>query len=188
MLSLILLGSSLLGGNAYAAKGAGEGGGGVAPVPAPVPVGAGGTAKPPAKNLVAPVFVPALATPLPAGTLAVPRQTVFTVPPGAINGAGVHGFDATGIIQNATVEVNGCFGSVTIDNKNIIIPCGLIVQMPANTLKWADFVAGGLKPLEITLVGNKVSGTYIAALGFISQELLHGLSGTITSKDLCKTS
>ena len=177
ILSLILLGSSMLGGNAYAK-------GGVAPVPAPVPVGgAGGTAKPPAKNLVAPVFVPALATPFPAGTLVVPGQTVFTVPPGAINGAGVHGFDATGIIQNAIVDGNGCSGSVTIDNKNIIIPCGLIVQMPANTLKWADFVAGGVPALEITLVGNKVGGTYIAALAFISQELLHSLSGTITSID-----
>ena len=158
----------MLGGNAYAK-------GGVSPVP-PVPPaagGAGGTAKPPAKNLVAPVFVPTLADPSPTG---VP----FTVPPGAITGAGVHGFDATGIIQNATLDDNGCSGSVTIDNKNIIIPCGLIVQMPANTLKWADFVAGGVKPLEITLVGNKVGGTYIAALGFISQELLHGLSGTIT--------
>lgn len=185
MLSLILLGSSLtLGGNAYAAKGAGGGGGGggggvVIP---PVPVG-GGTAKPPARNLVAPVFVPALANPFPAGTLVVPGQTVFTVPPGAINGAGVHGFDATGIIQNATVDGNGCSGSVTIDSKVITIPCGLIVQMPANTLKWADFVAGGVPALEITLVGNKVGGTYIAALGFISQELLHGLSGTITSID-----
>ena len=156
MLSLILLGSSLLGGNAYAK-------GGVAPVSAPVPVGGGGgTAKPPAKNLVAPGFVPTLADPSPAGT-SIPGQTAFTVPPGAINGAGVHGFDATGIIQNATLDDNGCSGSVTIDNKNIIIPCGLIVQMPANTLTWANYVAGGVKPLEITLVGNKVGGTYIAA-------------------------
>ena len=162
MLSLILLGSSLLGGNAYAQ---------------------GGTAKPPAKNLVAPKFVPTLADPSPAGTPAALGQTVFTVPPGAINGAGVHGFDATGIIQNATVDGSGCSGSVTVDNKNIIIPCGLIVQMPANTLKWADFVAGPVPALEITLVGNKVGGTYIAALAFISQELLHSLSGTITSID-----
>ena len=162
MLSLILLGSSLLGGNAYAQ---------------------GGTAKPPAKNLVAPKFVPTLADPSPAGTPAALGQTVFTVPPGAINGAGVHGFDATGIIQNATLDGSGCSGSVTIDNKNIIIPCGLIVQMPANTLKWADFVAGPAPALEITLVGNKVGGTYIAALAFISQELLHSLSGTITSID-----
>lgn len=163
ILSLILLGSSLtLGASAYAQ---------------------GGTAKPPAKNLVAPVFVPTLSNPLFPGGIAGPGQTVFTVAPGAINGLGVHGFDATGIIQNAVVDVNGCSGSVTIDSKNITIPCGLIVQMPANTLKWADFVKGGVPALEITLVGNKVGGTYIAALGFISQELLHALSGTITSID-----
>ena len=271
-LSLILLGSSLvLGSNAYAK-------GGVAPVSAPVAVGGGGgggTVKPPAKNLVAPVFVPTLADPLAVGTPLGLRQTAFTVAPGAINGAGVHGFDATGIIQNAKVDTNsdvgpgitpGCSGSVTVDNKNIIIPCGLIVQMPANTLTWAAFVNGGVKPLldpspagapftvppgaingagvhgfdatgiiqnatldsnlcssgsgsvtidskvitipcglivqmpantltwkefvarplpalEITLVGNKVGGTYIAALAFVSQELLHSLSGTITSID-----
>ena len=120
MLSLILLGSSLLGGNAYAK-------GGVAPVLAPVAVGGGGggggTAKPPAKNLVAPVFVKPLLDPFPAGTTSVPiGETAFTVPPGAINGAGVHGFDATGIIQNATLDGNLCSGSVTVDNKNIIIP------------------------------------------------------------------
>ena len=183
ILSLILLGSSLtLGANAYAAKGAGGGGGGVPPVPAPVPVG-GGTAKPPAKNLVAPVFVPTLSDPLPFGGIAGPGQTVFSAPAGAINGLGVHGFDATGIIQNATVNADNCSGSVTIDNKAITIPCGLIIQMPANTLKWADFLKGGVPPLEITLVGNKVGGTYIAALGFISQELLHSGSGTITSID-----
>ena len=163
ILSLILLGSSLtLGASAYAQ---------------------GGTAKPPAKNLVAPVFVPTLSNPLFPGGVAGPGQTVFTVAPGAINGLGVHGFDATGIIQNAVVDVNGCSGSVTIDSKNITIPCGLIVQMPANTLKWADFVKGGVPALEITLVGNKVGGTYIAALAFISQEFLHFGSGTITSID-----
>ena len=188
MLSLILLGSSLLGGNVYAkggvGGGGGGGGGGVPPVPAPVPVGGGGgTAKPPAKNLVAPAFVPTLADPFPAGTIVVSGQTVFTVPPSAINGAGVHGFAATGIIQNASVDSNGCSGTVTIDSKVITTPCGLIVQMPANTLKWADFVAGGVPALEVTLVGNKVGGTYIAALGFISQEFAHALSGTITSID-----
>ena len=170
ILSLILLGSSLtLGSNAYAK-------GGVAPLPGAIVVGGGGgggggTVKPPAKNLVAPVFVPTLSSP------------IFTVAPGAINGLGVHGFDATGIIQNATVNADNCSGSVTIDNKAITIPCGLIIQMPANTLKWADFLKGGVPPLEITLVGNKVGGTYIAALGFVSQQLLHSLSGTITSID-----
>ena len=178
ILSLILLGSSLTLGATAAAKGAG--GGGVPPPP--VPVG-GGTAKPPAKNLVAPVFIPTLSDPLPFGGVAGPGQTVFSAPAGAINGLGVHGFTATGIIQNAVVDANGCSGSVTVDSKNITIPCGLIVQMPANTISWATYVAGLVSPLEVTLVGNKVGGTYIAALAFISQELLHSGSGTITSID-----
>ena len=167
ILSLILLGSSLtLGTNAYAQ---------------------GGTAKPPATNLVAPVFVPTLSDPLPFSGIAGPGQTVFSAPAGAVNGLGVHGFTATGITQNAAVDASGCSGTVTIDSKIITIPCGLIVQMPANTLTWAAYVAGNVtgsvQPLEITLVGNKVGGKYIAALGFISQEFLHSGSGTITSID-----
>jgi hypothetical protein len=171
ILSLILLGSSLtLGVNAYAAKGAGGGG-----VP-PVTGGGGGTVKPPAKNLVAPVFVPTLSEPiLPGG--AIPQGgTAFSVAP-----ANVNGFDATGIIQNAVVNNDGCSGSVTVDGKSIVIPCGLIVQMPANTMSWATFVGGGVPPLEIGLVGNRVGGAYIAALAYISQQSLHGGSGVITN-------
>lgn len=165
ILSLILLGSSLtLGSNAYAK-------GGVAPVPG-VPAaggggggGGGGTVKPPAKNLVAPVFTPTM--PLPA----------FTVNPLLI-----HGFDAVGISHNATTD--GCGGTVTVDSKNITIPCGLIVQMPANTLTWAAFVNGGISSnLEINLTGNSVNGTYIAALAYVSQQSLHGGSGFITGID-----
>lgn len=171
---MILLGTTLtLGGSAYAAKGAGGGGGGG--VPPPAGGGGGGTVKPPAKNLVAPVFVPTLSEPLLPGAIIPPGGTGFSAAP-----ANVNGFDATGIIQNAVVNNDGCSGSVTVDNKNIVIPCGLIVQMPANTLTWAAFVAGGVPALEISLVGNNVGGTYIAALGYISQQSLHGLSGTIT--------
>jgi hypothetical protein len=176
ILSLILLGSSLtLGGNAYAAKGAGGGGGGGG---VPIPVGGGGTVKPPAKNLVAPVFVPSLANPTPFGT-------------------NITGFDATGIVQDAKVDhdnldghVDGCSGSATIDSKSIIIPCGLIVQMPANTLTWAAYAepdpSGVVKGLEISVVGNVVNGRYIAALAFISQQSLHGGSGKITDIDYDK--
>ena len=189
ILSMILLSSSLtLGGVAYAK--------GKAPAPGvpPVPAG-GGTAKPPAKNLVAPVFVPTLSNPLLPGSNAGLGQTVFAVNPAAINGLGVHGFDAVGIIQNAKVDTPadagpgitpGCSGSVTVDSKNIVIPCGLIIQMPANTVTWASFVAGGVPPLEIHLVGNSVGGRYIAALGYISQQSLHAGSGTITSLDYGK--
>jgi hypothetical protein len=173
ILSLIMLGTTLtLGGNAFAAKGAGGGGG----APPPAGGGGGGTVKPPAKNLVAPVFVPTLSDPLLPGNIIPPGGTGFTVAP-----AGVNGFDATGIIQNAVVNNDGCSGSATVDGKNIVIPCGLIVQMPANTMTWAAYVGGGVTPLEISLVGNKVGGTYIAALAYISQQSLHGLSGTITN-------
>ena len=168
ILSLILLGSSLtLGAVAYAK--------GKAPVQGvpPVPVG-GGTAKPPAKNLVAPVFVPSLANPFPF--------------------SGAVGFGATGIVQNAVVDhdndnghIAGCSGSATIDSKNIVIPCGLIVQMPANTVTWAAYAEpdplGVVKGLEINVVGNVVGGRYIAALAYISQQSLHGGSGNITKID-----
>jgi hypothetical protein len=163
ILSMILLGSALLIEGTALAK--------------------GGTAKPPTKNLVAPVFVPTLSDPLLPGAIIPPGGTGFTVAP-----TGVNGFDATGIIQNASVDhdnnnghVDGCSGSVTVDSKNIVIPCGLIVQMPANTMSWADFVAGGVPPLEISLVGNRVGPTYIAALAYISQQSLHGGSGIITN-------
>lgn len=168
ILSLILLGSSLTLGAAAYAKGK-------APVPGvpPVPVG-GGTAKPPAKNLVAPVFVPSLANPFPF--------------------SGAVGFGATGIVQNAVVDhdndnghIAGCSGSATIDSKNIVIPCGLIVQMPANTVTWAAYAEpdplGVVKGLEINVVGNVVGGRYIAALAYISQQSLHGGSGNITKID-----
>lgn len=172
IVSLILLGSSLaLGGVAYAAKIK-------PPVPGvpPVPAG-GGTVKPPAKNLVAPVFVPSLANPFPF--------------------SGASGFGATGIVQDAMVDkdnlnghVAGCSGSATIDSKNIVIPCGLIVQMPANTVTWAAYAGpdplGVVKGLEINVVGNVVGGRYIAALAYISQEFLHGGSGNITNIDYTK--
>jgi hypothetical protein len=187
ILSLILLGSSLtFGGNAFAAKGAGGGGGVVAP-----PAG-GGITKPPAKNLVAPVFVPSLSNPVPFGTTAPVGGTALSAIATAVNG-----FEATGIVQDAKVDhdsdnghVVGCSGSATIDSKNIVIPCGLIVQMPANTLSWAAYAepspVGVVKGLEISVVGNVVGGRYIAALAFVSQQSLHGGSGIITAIDYSK--
>ncbi len=178
ILSLILLGSSFtLGSNVYAKGGVGGGGGGGGGVVVPATGGGGGTVKPPAKNLVAPVFVPSLANPFPF--------------------SGATGFGATGIVQDAVVDkdnlnghVAGCSGSATIDSKNIVIPCGLIVQMPANTVSWAAYAEpdplGVIKGLEINVVGNVVGGRYIAALAYISQQSLHGGSGNITNIDYTK--
>ena len=162
ILGMILLGSTLIVGADAFAK--------------------GGTAKPPnPKTAVAPVFVPTLSEPLLPGAAgaggAPPGFVMLSAPPASING-----FDVTGIITNATVGADGCSGSATMDNKLITVPCGLIVQMPANTLTWANYVNGGpATNLEMSAVGNNVNGTYIAALIFISQQSLHSGSGYITA-------
>src|SRR3954447_7620678 len=123
--------------------------------------GGGGTAKPPTKGVVAPNPVPTLPDP------------VFSVAPALI-----HGFDETGFIQNATVSADNSAcpdvadkkfwgGSVTINDTKIAVPCNLIVQMPANTLTWADMVNGGpslelgtgYPSFEMRAVGNIVDGT-----------------------------
>jgi hypothetical protein len=146
----------------------------------------GGTAKPPAKGLVAPNPVPTLPDP------------AFSVAPALI-----HGFDETGFIQDATVSADNSAcpdvadkkfwgGSVTINNTKIAVPCNLVVQMPANTLTWADMVNGGpslaLKDsahpsFEMRAVGNIVDGKHIAGLMFASQQSTNTGSGIISKID-----
>jgi hypothetical protein len=145
----------------------------------------GGTAKPPTKGVVAPNPIPTLPDP------------VFSVAP-----ALVHGFDETGFIQNATVSTDNSAcpdvadqkfwgGSITINNTKIAVPCNLIVQMPANTLTWADMVNGGpslelgtgYPSFEMRVVGNIVDGKHVAALMFASQQSVNTGSGIISKID-----
>jgi hypothetical protein len=148
----------------------------------------GGTAKPPAKGLVAPNPVPTLPDP------------AFSVAPALI-----HGFDETGFIQDAKVSgdnracpdvANSKYwgGSVKINNVTITVPCNLVVQMPANTLTWADMVnapgapsltlnGAGYPSFEMHAVGNIVDGKHIAGLMFASQQSTNGGSGIITKVD-----
>jgi hypothetical protein len=146
----------------------------------------GGTAKPPTKGVVAANPVPTLPDP------------VFSVAPALI-----HGFDETGFIQDATVSADNSAcpdvadkkywgGSVTINNTKITVPCNLIVQMPANTLTWADVVNGGpslaLKDsaypsFEMRAVGNIVDGKHVAGLMFASQQSVNTGSGIIRNID-----
>ena len=142
--------------------------------------GGGGTAKPP-KGIVSPWVVPTLPTP----ALSVPA-------------ANLHGYDDTGLAHNATVDGAACptadpsdfGGSVTINGVVITIPCNLIVQMPANTLSWADFVHGtggsaplGTEGLELRAVGNMVGAKHIAGLVFVSQQSANTGRGEITGID-----
>jgi hypothetical protein len=142
--------------------------------------GGGGTAKPP-KGIVSPWVVPTLATP------------AFSVP-----AAQLHGFDDTGLARNATVDGAACptadpadfGGAVTINGVVVTIPCNLIVQMPANTLSWVDFVHGnggsaplGTDGLELRVVGNIVGTKHIAGLAFVSQQSANTGRGEITGID-----
>ena len=147
--------------------------------------GGGGTAKPPV-GATSPFVTPTLADPL------------FSVAP-----ADIHGFDETGFIQDATVsddnsacpdvsQANRLGGTVTINNTTIVVPCNMVIQMPANTMTWADMVHGGpslalkdspFPSFEVRVVGNIVAGKHIAGLMFASQQAANTGSGAITKID-----
>jgi len=147
--------------------------------------GGGGTAKPP-PGAISPFITPTLSDP------------VFTTDP-----ADIHGFDETGFIQDATVSSDNSAcpdvtdphrrgGTVTINNTKIVVPCNMIIQMPANTMTWADMVNGGpslalkdspFPSFEVRVVGNIVAGTHMAGLMFASQQSVNAGSGTISKID-----
>jgi hypothetical protein len=152
----------------------------------------GGTAKPPTKNAVAP-FVTA--------TLPDPVTSVDT--------ALIHGFADTGFIQGATVDPDNTNcpntpadqpsrfgGTLTLNHGPVVIPCNMVIQLPANTMTWADFVNGPAAPapslgslalggaspsFEVQAVGNMVGDRRIAGLLYASQQSLNTSTGVITS-------
>ena len=155
---------------------------------------AGGTAKPP-PGAVAPWITPTLPT-----------------PNFALNPALIHGFDVTGFYQDATVSATNAAcpntpankperfgGTVKLNNTVITVPCNMVIQMPANTFRWADFVNGtpslfvngapslvlgtGFPSFEIRVVGNTVAGQNIAGLMYFSQQSLNSGSGVIQEVD-----
>ncbi|MHC8303078.1 hypothetical protein [Pseudomonas sp. ZS1P83] len=145
----------------------------------------GGTAKP-VKGAPSPFSTPTLPNP------------VFTNPDA------IHGFDVTGFIQNMTLDPTNAScpntsdpsrfgGTVQLNGVTITVPCNTVLQMPANTLTWADFVRGGTLALnkapssypsfEIHVVGNTVTNKQIAGLIFVSQQSANAGSGYITRID-----
>ena len=79
-------------------------------------------------------------------------------------------------------------GTITINGTTITVPCNMIVQMPANTLTWADVVgtaalrrsrsrAAAYPSFEMRVVGNIVDGKHIAGLMFASQQSANAGSG-----------
>jgi hypothetical protein len=91
-----------------------------------VAAGGGGTAKPP----------PGAIAPFVTATLPDP---VTSVDPALI-----HGFSDIGFIESATVDATNAScpnttdphrfgGTLTLNNGPIVIPCNLVIQLPANT-------------------------------------------------------
>ena len=134
-------------------------------------------------------------------------------PPSAAADLLNHGFSIIGYVQSYTAAActdalgnAGSGGTVTMNGTTITIPCHLVVQMAANTIFWQDFVNGlatsvqttnaaydqatiaanaaSTNPaMELRLEGNIVNGTYIAALGFASQQSVNLGNGKILSID-----
>jgi len=169
----------------------------------------GGTAKPPPTPPPASTVLPAP----PPTQRVIPPANVLT-PPNAAQDLKLRQFSVTGFIQSYTFRTcpnaNGA-GDVVINGTEIVIPCNMIVQMPANTVTWAEFTskftdqvlpappqtglsydlastvgqAAAVNPsFELRLEGNIVNGRYIAALGFASQQSVNSGSGTISAIDL----
>jgi hypothetical protein len=144
----------------------------------------GGTAKPP-QGAVAPFITATLPDP------------VTSVDPALI-----HGFDDTGFIQAATVDATNVNcpnttdphrfgGTLTLNHGPIVIPCNLVIQAPANTFTWADFINGGpslvvgagYPSFEMRAVGNVVGPRRIAGLLYASQQSFNTSTGVITGID-----
>ena len=154
----------------------------------------GGTAKPPSGAILpASLITPTLPDP------------IFTVGDPRTDPRLFHGFDDTGFIQDATVSGSACpslpssrfGGTVTLNNVTYTVPCDMIIQMPANTLTWADFVNGDATsaPLKVTLaggafpsfelhvIGNDIKDQRIVGLMFASQQSLNSGTGEISKID-----
>ena len=132
-------------------------------------------------------------------TATLPDPTTSVLP------ALIHGFDDTGFIQNATVDTaaqasvkcpnttdpHRYGGTLTLNNGPIVIPCNMVIQMPANTFTWADFINGGpslalgtgYPSFEMRAVGNIVGTKRIAGLVFASQQAANTATGVITAID-----
>jgi len=160
--------------------------------------GNGGTAKPPVKGVISPFITPTLSDPLFNAAVVNPLTGLPS---------GLHGFDDTGFLTDATVSGAACpllkdanfGGSATINGIKITVPCNMVIQLPANTLTWADFVKGipgpdGTTPsatpapsMEVHAVGNILGDApgslHVAGLMYASQQSSNVSNGVISNID-----
>ncbi|KZV98165.1 hypothetical protein EXIGLDRAFT_832424 [Exidia glandulosa HHB12029] len=89
-------------------------------------------------------------------------------------------------------------GTMLVNNQRIIVPKNTVVGLPSINVPWAELFhevngtwipdlpnwgAGGTGVLgwEVSVVGNRVNGQYIAGIIYLFQELLQLTSGFVTS-------
>jgi len=147
-------------------------------------VAGGGTAKPP-PGAVAPFVTPTLPD-----------------PPLAVDPTRIHGFDDTGFIQAASVAPDNAMcphtsdphrfgGSVVLNDLTVVVPCNMVIQLPANTMTWADFLQGGpdlslghgYPSYQIHVIGNIVGSDRIAGLMYASQHAANAGTGVVSGID-----
>ncbi|HEY8621330.1 MAG TPA: hypothetical protein VIM01_14765, partial [Dermatophilaceae bacterium] len=122
----------------------------------------------------------------------------------SVDPALIHGFADTGFIQAATVDATNANcpntpadhpsrfgGTLTLNHGPIVIPCNMVIQLPANTMTWADIINNGpslalgtgYPSFQMQAVGNIVGDRRIAGLLYTSQQSVNASTGVITSID-----
>ncbi len=110
-----------------------------------------------ALTVAAGMALPALAQNAARRFAAPPIAPAEIVPPG---------FDMTGFIQEATLDLKGeicrashprlAGGTVTLNGIKVVVPCNTILQMPAATMTWAELFrrGAGLAPADVAPPGQ----------------------------------
>ncbi|KAH9207642.1 hypothetical protein DL95DRAFT_374068 [Leptodontidium sp. 2 PMI_412] len=100
-------------------------------------------------------------------------------------------FDITGTIDSLKLDSTSTNplrgGSITVDGNVITVPTNLLATLPAITVAWPELFDNGVANLpggvtwEAHVIGNRVGGSNIAGLVYISQKFAQSLQGFITS-------
>lgn len=144
-------------------------------------------------------------------------QPYLPPPQFSVDAGAIKAFTILGFIQNASVSDANCpelpaaqwGGTAVINGVSILIPCNMIVQMPAATFTWSELfdatiirttraspaslrLAERNQPrigdfaypsIEMQVVGNIVGGRHIGALVYISQQSLNSGAGYVSGFD-----
>ncbi|KAK0101018.1 hypothetical protein ONS95_012994 [Cadophora gregata] len=100
-------------------------------------------------------------------------------------------FDVTGTINGMALDTTTTNplrgGTITVDGSVITVPTNLLATLPGITVAWPELFNNGAANLpggvtwEAHVIGNRVGGSNIAGLVYISQKFSQTVQGFITS-------